>query len=128
MRMFLIIILSLLSQAQGKGQDQIRTGPVFTTDKVSFRLNDAKSLQEAQTTPVRLRVDSPGISQPYTTLLPPRTCSTQGSNYECETFLPAEIVTRLNVPGKHNLYSYVFDGNCCESSPSQPWTITTPSR
>lgn len=122
-----VLILLILGQANLKAQSQIRTGPVFTTDKVSFRLSDAKSLQDARNTIVRLRVNSSTMSLPYTTLLPPGVCTTQGSNYECEYSLPQDIVTLLNVPGKHNLYSFVFD-RYGESQASQPWTITTPSR
>ncbi len=124
--MRLVILLLLFSQTNLKSQSQIRTGPVTTMDRVSFRLSEAKNLTDAQNTLVRLRVDSPGISQPYSTLVPPRICTTQGSNFECEYYIPQDVVTRLNVPGKHNLYSYVFDGNKGESDPSNPWTIQTP--
>jgi hypothetical protein len=110
------------------GQSQIRTGPVTTMDRVSFRLNDVKTLQDAQNTIVRLRVDTPNVAIPYSTLVPPKLCTRQGSNFECEYYIPQDIVNLLNVPGKHELYSYVFNGNCCESAPSMSWTITMPSK
>lgn len=125
--MRLVILLLLISQTNLKSQSQFRTGPVTTMDRVSFRLNDAKTLADAQNTIVRLRVDTPNVAIPYSTLVPPKLCTRQGSNFECEYYIPQDIVTRLNVPGKHELYSYTFNLQG-ESAPSMSWTITMPSK
>jgi len=125
-RIFLILVLSLLSQAQGKGQSQIKTGPVTEKDVVYLRLQDAKTLDEAMNTIIRLRVDSMvSNSEPYSTLVAARKCNRQGNFYECEAYIPSDIVARLNVPGNHNLYAFVFD-SVGESGPSNNWTLTTP--
>lgn len=121
-----IILLTASSAKPGKGQSGmlIRVGPVTTMDRVGFRLSDM-SESEAMTAIIRLRVDKSEISEPYSVLVPPRTCQKQGSNWLCEAYIPAAIVTKLNVPGKHELYSYVFDG-VGESEPSRSWTVTGP--
>lgn len=121
----IVTSLLLLAGAQGKGQSMLRTGPVTTKDVVSFRLSNM-TLENAQTMPVRLRVDSTSQTAPYSTLLPPRTCNRQGNFNVCEAFLPSDAVARINVPGRHLVYAFAFDGNCCESGPSDSWTITTP--
>lgn len=131
MRLLLILLLvsqSLQAQVMVRGATTLRTGPVTTQDKVEFRL-ELPTMEEAMVMPVRLRVDNPAMSAAYSTLAPPRTCVSMGSKqFICEAFLPSDIVTRLNVPGRHLLYSYTFDGRCCESAPSDPWTVTTPSK
>lgn len=140
MKMFLLLLLAATSAqdsgtsrnrievngvVQARDGSQIRVGPITTKDRVSFRL-PAKTLNEAMTTIVRLRVDSTSVSAPYATLTPPRTCNRQGQGYECEAYIPANTVTSVNIPGRHDIYSFTFDGNCCESAPSGSWTITTP--
>lgn len=135
MRLMPLTILSFLlltstistqeNEVMPQGATTLRTGPVTTKDKVEFRLN-LPTLEQAMAMPVRLRVDNSAQSAAYSTLVPPRKCDRRNRQYYCENFLPSAIVTRLNVPGKHLLYSYTFDGNCCESAPSTPWTLTTP--
>lgn len=125
-----VILVSLLlmsvANAQGRGQSFIRVGPVTTRDRVSFRLA-VMSQDLARVITVRLRVDNTSVSAPYATLEPPRVCTPQGQGWECEAYLPQLTVNSLNVPGRHDLYSFVFDGNCCESGPSNAWAITTPA-
>ncbi len=124
MRYLTILLLLTTIDAQGRGQMQIRVGPVTVKDRVGFRL-DGMSFDEAMTAIIRIRVDKPEISEPYSVLVPPRTCQKQGSNWLCEAYIPQAIVDKINVPGRHEVYSYVFDG-VGESEASRAWTVTSP--
>ena len=140
MRTALLVLLAVASlDLRTAGQEvatqagtPISMGPVTTNDVVSFRINNQKSLSDANVMPVRLRVDSTALSASFTTLVPPRTCvrvtgiTATGAGYRCETKLPSAVVTRLNVRGTHRLYAFTFDGNCCESAASLPWTVVMP--
>jgi hypothetical protein len=83
------------------------------------------TLDVAKNMPVRLRVDNSNVSQPYA-VVTTKTCVRQGNFNRCEAFLPVEVVTRLNVPGKHQLFAFAYDGWCCESLASDPRILTTP--
>lgn len=123
-----ITLVLLLSQVLAANGELIRVGPVTTNDRVTFRLHDTTE-ELALGAIVRLRVDNPAVGYPFQTLVPPRLCSRQGNsrNWNCEASLPAETVKRLNVPGRHDLYSFTFNNYKGESGPSDPWTITTPA-
>lgn len=123
--MLYIALFPLLLQIQAGSSSMLRIGPVTAKDVVSFRLG-TMSLELAEILPIRLRVDNPSMNQPYATLLPPRKCNRQGQGWECEAYIPPDAVTMINVPGRHEVYAFTFDGNCCESAASSPWTITTP--
>lgn len=122
----ILLLPSTLNAQVTRAGSNIRTGPVYETDRVTFRLmNTTEEL--ALGAIVRLRVDTPQVGYPYQTLLPPRICTRQGGSphWNCEAFLPSGTVKLLNVPGKHELYSFTFNLSG-ESGPSDPWTITTP--
>ncbi len=133
MKIIFLILVILASARASSAQElvradgsPIRTGPITTKDRVSFRL-DNMTLQNAMAMPVRIRVDNSALTAPFDTLVPPRTCERAGGNtYRCENYVPQGTVNRVNVPGKHAIYAFTFDGNCCESVPSSPWTLTTP--
>ena len=75
--------------------------------------------------PVRLRVDNPS---PICAVS--RRCRRR---YNCVGMTATSSCLRrtaaagdgdqLNQPGRRKLYAYAFDGNCCESGPSEPITI-----
>lgn len=105
-----------------RGTD-IRQGPVYTTDRVVFQLNNMTAAQAIQM-PVRLRVDNPSPSAPFATVAPPHSCVTMTpTTHMCDGPLPQETVNQLNQPGRRELYAFAFDGNCCESAASGVYTI-----
>lgn len=136
MRVILLVALLLLAWAVVSGaQDTSRSnravtrgtditrGPVYVTDRVVFELRDMP-IEKAVTMPVRLRVDSPATSTPYQTLTPPLNCVPMSPTVSlCDAPLPQETVTRLNQNGRRELYAFAWDGNCCESRPSNVWVI-----
>lgn len=120
----LLIAGSAEAQAIVRGGQPVKTGPVSTKDKVEYRLHDM-SLDVARQTPIRLRVDNPTMNRYYSSIFNP-SCVRQGSFNLCEAFLPEGTVNQLNVPGKHQLFLFTFNGYYGESKPSEPWTLVTP--
>lgn len=122
-----LFLFLLVFQTEMKGQQQIKTGPVTTMDRVSFRLREQKSPNDAMNAIVRLRVDDPINGMPVA-VSPPRICDRVGnsSNYDCQNYIPTYIVQQLNVRGTHRLYSYTWSNTAGDSQASDPWTIVTP--
>lgn len=117
---FLLVLLAQLAVTRGT---DIKQGPVYTTDRVVFQL-DNMAIEQAVYMPVRLRVDTTSTSAPYATLVPPHTCArVTATSSLCDAPLPQATVNQLNVPGRRELYAFAFDGNCCESAASMVWAI-----
>ena len=128
-RLVLLVLLvgnAANAGAQGKAAvrgTEIKQGPVYTTDRVIFQLNNM-TIEQATQMPVRLRVDNPSPSAPYATVPPPLNCvRVTATSSLCDAPLPQATVDQLNQPGRRELYAYAFDGNCCESQPSAVYTI-----
>jgi hypothetical protein len=102
---------------------EITRGPVYTTDRVVFELRDM-SADKAINMPMRLRIDSATPNGPFVAMPPPHSCVTQTpTTHLCDSPLPQGAVDLLNTPGRRTLYAFAFDGNCCESGPSNAYTI-----
>jgi len=123
----LILVLALAAPAGAQRAvvrgTTITRGPVYTTDRVVFQLNDMPA-DKAINMPMRLRIDSATPNGPFVAMPPPHSCVTQTpTTHLCDSPLPQGAVDLLNTPGRRTLYAFAFDGNCCESGPSNAYTI-----
>lgn len=127
-RKLAIAVVVLLSCARlAHAQTTITMGPISVNDNVEYNIVDVTSAANAQSTEVRIRVDTTGPTGAYTVVAAP-TCTVSGSlpagQFRCTAKIPQAVVTAVNVRGAHTIRLYTFAGGV-ESPPDTPFTITT---